>query len=339
MKEDNRHISDELLITYLAGEQSESEAEQVETWVAASEENRRYFSEFEQTWKLVGEVKESELAMVDQAWTRFQDRVGEKARPAVIRPFWQSRAIRIAAVLLVGIACTVGIISLLNRGVSVELKQISNTSNKPLKQELADGSIIHLKPDARLSFPASFETEERRVQLEGQAFFDVARDEQHPFVIETAQTEIEVLGTSFLVKADAEATETEVIVKTGKVAVQAKESSTENRVVLEKGEAVTYLHQQEEMVEEQVSEELPDAWVPRYFSFSQTPLAEVASAFSEAFGQEVVYVSMDNTDCRLNGVYESASLDEIMMLIAASAEYEVQKTATGYIIQGNHCSR
>ena len=82
---------------------------------------------------------------------------------------------------------------------------------------LADGTLVFLNKDSRLTFPTTFGENERVVVLEGEAFFDVARDEEHPFVIYSENTRTEVLGTSFNLKAYDKQEEVELTVVTGEV--------------------------------------------------------------------------------------------------------------------------
>lgn len=91
-----------------------------------------------------------------------------------------------------------------------------NTTEQPKDIQLVDGSTVTLANGATLSYPANFEGNTRVVSLKGAAFFDIARDEQKPFVISTALAKVKVLGTSF--DLDAQADHVTLNVKTGKVA-------------------------------------------------------------------------------------------------------------------------
>ena len=338
MNEKSRHITDELLIRYLAGEQSVPEGEMVAQWVGESADNQAYLEELKKVWGMVGELKEKELVMVDDAWMRFQKRVGEKETPVRrMQPLWQKNWMRIAAVLLVGVAFTAGIIALLNRSAGPDQQQLANHSSEPMKQILSDGSVVHLKPDAVLTYPATFSEPMRRVELEGIAFFEVAKDSLHPFVIETEETKIEVLGTSFLVRALEEEEETEVIVKTGTVAVSAKKIEKAQKLVLEKGMAARHDHKEQVVTTIEAPNELPDIWVPKAFSFTRTPMSEVAQTISEAFGVSVVFQAIDDSDCKLNTGFHGEDLDSIMKIIDLHTEYEVVKQGKGYLIKGSNC--
>lgn len=66
---------------------------------------------------------------------------------------------------------------------------------------LSDGTLVRLSPESRLTYPAAFADGERRVQIEGEAYFEVAPDAQRPFLVRSQQADVRVLGTHFTVRA------------------------------------------------------------------------------------------------------------------------------------------
>lgn len=83
---------------------------------------------------------------------------------------------------------------------------------------LADGTRVYLNADSRLTFPTSFVGPNRTVELDGEAYFDVAHDARHPFVVRTEKMETKVLGTEFYIKANVDEPQ-EVTLISGKVEV------------------------------------------------------------------------------------------------------------------------
>lgn len=93
---------------------------------------------------------------------------------------------------------------------------LANNSEAVSLYSLPDGSRAFLKNGASLSYNNSFNTEDRCVSLTGEAYFEVKRDEQVPFVVTTPQARVKVLGTSFNVRSGER---TEVVLEKGKVAL------------------------------------------------------------------------------------------------------------------------
>lgn len=100
----------------------------------------------------------------------------------------------------------------------------TNTSESNWPIDLADGSQVVLEPYANLKYPRLFNSTSRKVELEGNAYFDITHDTLKPFYVYANEALIRVLGTSFYVKADEEDKDIKVIVETGKVAVYKGES-------------------------------------------------------------------------------------------------------------------
>ncbi len=101
---------------------------------------------------------------------------------------------------------------------------ISNHENSTtLVTSLEDGSMVFLADNARLDYPQHFASEKREVSLQGNAFFEVSGNPQHPFLIEAGTMQIEVIGTAFKVK-NTRGAPFELSVQHGKVKVTSKES-------------------------------------------------------------------------------------------------------------------
>lgn len=105
---------------------------------------------------------------------------------------------------------------------------------------LPDGTRIWLSPGTKISYPDKFRAKERLVKLEGEAFFDVVHDEDHPFVIQSGQLKTVVLGTSFNVKAYPDQIISEVTVVSGKVGVQEHNLPKSQQVIMERNQRAVY---------------------------------------------------------------------------------------------------
>jgi len=132
---------------------------------------------------------------------------------------WRSIAAAAAVVLLVTFAALYKneVLEAIDPAKQVEL---ATAPGKHRQLSLPDGTRIWLSPGSHISYPDKFRAKERLVKLEGEAFFDVVHDENHPFVIQSGQLKTVVLGTSFNVKAYPDQIISEVTVISGKVAVQ-----------------------------------------------------------------------------------------------------------------------
>lgn len=144
----------------------------------------------------------------DRAWNTLYQRLDEEGllsgRPAspFRSPAWK-RGVAAAAVALL---CLLISVTYLNRSgqdtdPNLLTRQNSETATT-LVTTLEDGSVVYLAGNTSLKFPEHFSSDRREVSLQGNALFDVAGNHKRPFIIETEDTRIEVLGTAFNVKSN-----------------------------------------------------------------------------------------------------------------------------------------
>jgi transmembrane sensor len=211
--------------------------------------------------------------------------------------------------------------------------EVENRTDTTTSLQIADGSVILLEPDSRVKYKTTYASDTmRRVYLEGEAFFQVARNPQKPFVVFTNNVVTEVLGTSFRIKSDASTEKVTVAVKTGKVSVYSAKTQNEqlampkNGVVLLPNQQVIY-DDQANMFERKIVEEpelLADA-PDRRFQFDNTSIDSVFAALEQAYGVEVVYDHETMKHCFLTVALGSESLFEKLNVICKTvgASYEI----------------
>ncbi len=231
---------DILLAKALAGEASDAERAALEAWLAAEPGARAGWEEMQRLWQGTDEVLATAPRFdAGAAWEKVaaQTTHPEKAPlglplPAtrakrISLPAWTRYAVAAAAVLLIGLFVLKPFGG--KGGMQTIVAEYDNT---PVV--LADGSKVALRAGSRLTHPKKFSGSTRGVTLEGEGFFEVARDEQHPFIIDAGAADVTVLGTSFSVQSGK--AQTVVTVATGKVMVAGEGSA---QVILTPGQRGT----------------------------------------------------------------------------------------------------
>ncbi|MEN7547651.1 FecR domain-containing protein [Rapidithrix thailandica] len=129
--------------------------------------------------------------------------------------------LKIASIIVLPLLFIVGLYQFndLKPAEPVAMVRKSTQPGTRMHLTLPDSSIVWLNGDSQLSFPEKFEENERRVLLTGEAFFEVKKNPSKPFIVQTAHTEVEALGTSFNVNTTSQKQE-EVALVTGKVEVR-----------------------------------------------------------------------------------------------------------------------
>ena len=220
-----------------------------------------------------------------------------------------------------------------NRSVLIEK---INTTSKPLLVTLEDNSRITLTPGSKLSYPVKFADAKREVYLTGEAFFDISKAPERPFLVYANELVTKVLGTSFTIKAYKTSREVTVEVKTGRVSVFAKSDPDLNSkisknelagVILTPNQKIIFERDQIRMVKTLVEKPqiiLPKAQIPQ-FEFEDTPTSEVFASIGKAYGIDILYDEELLSGCPLTATLDSQSLHDKLSIIckAVEASYEI----------------
>jgi transmembrane sensor len=262
-EEPENRIDDSLLGKFLAGESDANESERVRHWLTESDEQQE-FNRFERIWETAGQLKSKNPEApapvdTDAAWAKLKGRMNASAETQIpsevkreslpeshveapVRPlptparspwttYWRAAA---AIILLVGLGWF-GWQELRQGQTPERVEQLAvKSKNKMVERLLPDGTKVFLNKDSRIDYPEQFAADSREVTLTGEAFFDVKPDAARPFRIKAGEAIIQVLGTSFSVRAYTK--DVEVAVKTGKVQFAVKKQ----RILLIKNEQARY---------------------------------------------------------------------------------------------------
>lgn len=315
---------EDLLIKYIVGEADKQERAQLEDWLAADPEHRRAYDKVKTIWensKIPGVAKTPD---VDAAWQRFKVKRAEAQelpeRKMGLRKGgqWKKISMAAAAVLIV----LSGFLMYWN--IPVRYETLAQTEIVTLP----DHSVITLNNNSKLSYSRSFNKKERVVHLEGEGFFDVAKNPEKPFLIHVEDVAIMVLGTSFNVRATS--TLTEVSVETGVVKVT-------------KGKEIYTLRANEKLVINKVNNQarvgkienkLYQYYRTNLFVCDRTPLPEFISYLSDVYN---VSIKVDNPllmQQHLNGKYpKTDSIQKILENVAQTFSARLEKQGDTFIFK------
>ena len=181
-----------------------------------------------------------------------------------------------------------------------KVKEIKNTLRTLHGMEchivLSDGTKVHLNAESQLTYPICFSDKERIVQVEGEAYFDVVADEEHPFVVQTHLGEITVLGTEFNVNAYADAPVCYTTLVRGKVNFSTPNAET---IALSPGEqAVVFANSSTKRV---VNLEEYVGWVNGMYIFNDRPLGDIMKTFERWYDIQVYYETPHLRDITYSG--------------------------------------
>ncbi len=312
----NKHISDDILVKYLLGEATPDERSSVGEWMAASEENRRYFEHFRIIWDESKHLAAQSTVSEHDAWERLVQRT-KRDEATTAAPTTAARTIPLnrfawarAAAVLVLIGCAGWLTYLFTSGANGQL--VASTDKNVLIQVLPDGSTVTLNKNSSLTYPSEFDGDTRMVTLKGEGFFNITPNKQKPFIIHVDDASVKVVGTSFNVKNLHG--QTEVIVETGIVEVAKHNNAIR---VLPHQKALVSKNSETPTMEEN-TEMLYNYYRTKEFDCNGTPLWKLVEVLNEAFDAQIVIENPKVASLRQDVTYRGETLDDILKVIAAT---------------------
>ena len=201
--------------------------------------------------------------------------------------------------------------------------------------ELVDGTKIYLNSDSRLRYPTSFTgMNERRVFLEGEAYFVVYRDEKRPFIVETLQEEVKVFGTEFNVMAyrDEDVVQTTLVKGSVGINVKGERKDVFRRIV--PGEQFRLHKQSGEVRIETVDVFSYVAWKDGLFVSRNDDLESIMRKVARWYDVEVFYQNPGLKEKRFFGIMKKQTcLDEVLEIIAKAGDVQFNVSGRTVIVK------
>ena len=315
------------IIDYLNGHATETEREAIETWIAASPDNRRQFLRVQRLWEASGKALQPEAPEVEAAWIKVRSRT---RRPLRLLPVLG----RIAATVLLFLAGywmwnTFQPIS------QLEARQGAQPATEAVM--LPDGSEVWLKKNSVLYYPESFEGKQRLVRLAGEAYFEVARDEARPFLIETDEATVRVLGTSFGLMAYPDSSTAWVQVNSGRVAFYPNGAAGQ-QMVLQKGEGAVLNKASGQLKPMAPNAANRIAWRTRKLDFQNASLGEAAILLNETYGAQLELENPQLSECRFTASFDQEPLESVLQTLSALFEIEWEREGQAILLRGEGCN-
>ncbi|MDO6439002.1 FecR domain-containing protein [Cyclobacterium sp. 1_MG-2023] len=185
---------------------------------------------------------------------------------------------------------------------------------------LQDGSKVILNSGSTLKYVKNFESNRRVLELSGEAYFEVAKDQSRPFSVKTGAITTTALGTSFLISSYKNEP-VDIALLTGKVAVDI-DLNEGHRVKLEKGEGLEIDLKKENVKSMSFDREKILAWTRKAIVFENVSMFEVKRVLENWYGVEIYFINRPASDLELSGKFKDQSLENVLEGLSHSARFE-----------------
>lgn len=331
MEEENKHI-DELIANYLTEGLDKNALDELKTWIAASAENQQYFIRQREIWFSAVSREAASVYNKDKAFENFRNRVEsqKEIQSTSRRGFSLSALWRYAAVVAIIIA--VGCISYWQGEVNVKDTFADISVEAPLgsktKLYLPDGTLVWLNAGSRMTYSQGFGVDNRKVELEGEGYFEVKRNEKIPFFVKTKDLQLQVLGTKFNFRDYPEDHEVVVSLLEGKVGLnnllrEEKEAvlSPDERAVLNKANGL--------LTVESVTASNASQWTDGYLFFDEELLPDIAKELERSYNVKIHIANDSLKTFRFYGnfVRREQNIQEVLEALASTEkmQYKIEE--------------
>lgn len=208
-----------------------------------------------------------------------------------------------------------------------KLNTVSTPRGGEFKITLSDGSIVMLNAGSKLTFPTGFRGAERKVYVDGEAFFKVAKNREKPFIVSIAGSEVKVLGTQFNVSNYPESNGTEATLLEGSISFS---NNNGKEVILKPNQQV--LSSYGKLTVKEVSADDFNAWTKGEFLFNDVPLAVVMQKLARWYNVEVDPETMPKKNLYIK-ISRKADINEVLEMISAATKSDFALKANKIVFE------
>ncbi len=311
------------------GECTSEERAQIQAYFAQGELSDLE-KQLQEDWEQVDLTNQIPEDAKSRIWQRLEKST-EPAKPVIVRRLNPNRrawhSIAAAVILLISIA---GSYWMLGRWIDdPQLVEHTNSSEKAQEITLADGSVVWLNRNSKIRYPENFTDSVRLVQLEGEAFFEVATDSLRPFIVLAGEVQTTVLGTAFNVQAFAKNDKIKVALIEGKVQVAIRTDSIDFQpaTILSPGELFTFDKNKQSTTTSQYLENAPYAWRDGIIYFDGAKVQEVANVLENWYNIQLILEDTTRINSELVTRFDATrmTLEQVLDGIAKVTDYRFER--------------
>lgn len=310
-----------LLDRFMRGETSPEEEQQLLAWFREVESQEDILTFYRQRWHESATKEISEEVQL-RMFNQIKERINTDKSTLLKNNRKQNRRRLLrwgqyAAAILLGVV--VGITShLYTRQSTTEAKEYRVEAEKGQRANvtLPDGTKVWLNSHTQLVYTSNYGVKDRVVDLRGEAYFEVAKDKEHRFIVKAGDLDVEALGTTFNVKAYQEDNDVIATLFSGSIRATAGKQS----VILSPSQQVAFSRQRETfIVNNPENIAYASMWRDNELAFKGETLNEIAIRMNRLYNVQIEFKSEKIKQFRFSGVIKNNSLDNVFEIISLTS--------------------
>lgn len=319
-------VTEDILFKYFRGKASKDEKNAISRWLGESDDNKVMFREASDLYEEF--IMTAPLEALNPGNALPEGRAARRNHRKILYAFTN-----IAAVVAIAACLWLIIDHRYENRMADSLVTVEIPAGHRMDITLADGTKVKLNSGACFKYPQSFSSSLREVYLDGEAFFDVTHNEKKPFVVNTYNADIKVLGTSFEVVANESEHEFSTTLVEGKVVVECKNAPNEE-IALEPSQKVTMENGHLSIEDADLLETA--LWTDGILDITGTDFGKLMRKMEKAYGVRILIqrAEMPEIECVGGKVRISDGVEHALELLRQLSEFQFtndRQTGTIYI--------
>lgn len=311
----------EIFERYIQNRASEDEIKRLSSWIRNNQEISLWLEQqiLASSSTIDNEVKMRMLRNIEAEIDANYSEVTNKQQN--IR-FQLKKWMRVAAMFILPVLTALGMYFYMSKTdsstgplvIAVERGQKANIT-------LPDGSKVWLNSQSKLTYSDNFNVEKRELQLDGEAYFEVAHNPNKPFIVNSNDIAVEALGTAFGVKAYNEDNLISSILMQGKVRV----TTPDGEAILMPNDRIMYDKTTRKKIKNTVTNATDfTGWIHNELRFENESLGEIAKSIQRIYNVEIIFATERLKNQRFTGTVNNNSLESVLTIIALTSPVSFQ---------------
>lgn len=310
---------EKLLPSYFQGTLSDDEKQMVEIWKEASEKNREIFNDSLKAWQGIEHLRRMKKYNAKKALLKVHSDIQHIQKNKFIHLFQKAAAILILPLLIATIYFATQPAK--QEQTYTGWHTIKTPAGLRSEYVLPDGTKVFLNSKTSLSYQVALNGRTRNVKLDGEAFFEVAKNKKQPFIVNTGKIKIEVTGTKFKASNYANENLTEIVLVSGSINLfQGKYYGLkENLVQMSPGERASFIPNEDKIYVDKVNVNKYISWKDGILMFRKDSMKEVVRRLDRWFNVDIKLTGNELKNYVYTATFEDESLSQILELLKISA--------------------
>lgn len=329
--EENTHYT--LISAFLSKQANADQISDLRDWMSESETNRLEFEELKEVW-LKSRITHS-TENIDFLYSRVEAEISGMNKETGTTVQFNKQKIKIlhftkwgaaAAILIMGMLWIYNfLIQQENHLTVAEVHQIvkENPAGRKTTIRLPDGTVVWLNSESKLYYNSDYGFNNRYVQLEGEGFFEVAKNKELPFKVSSRGQVIEALGTAFNVRGFAYESQVKVALVEGSVKIQEENGAEDKAFILKPGEEY-----KKHFVSGNIGVETLNkgelSWKDGNIYFKSASMAKVFRTLERWYGIDVIIEKDTDQTWNYTGEFSQETLENVLQSISYSKEFDFE---------------